>query len=166
MGRPYTRGQYEKLITTIAEHLPDVAIGADVLVGFPGESAKAFKNTVSLINELPLSYLHVFSFSKRPGTRAWELSDSVPPDEKKRRSLICRQIGQNKKRAFASRFRGKSLNCVVLKKVDSATGRHIALSGNYLNILLADTPPPIIGKLVKVKVKSLVSNGGYLLEGE
>jgi len=78
MKRPYGRSFFKELVCNIQETIPDVAIGADILVGFPGETEEAFKNTYNLINELPVAYLHVFPFSSRKGTPANTYSDKIP----------------------------------------------------------------------------------------
>ena len=78
MGRPYSPEFFGELVQKIRAMMPDAAIGADVLVGFPGETEAAFTNTYSLIEGLPVSYLHVFPFSARPGTAAYEFPDPVP----------------------------------------------------------------------------------------
>ena len=79
MGRPYTRKDFYELISSVHSRMPNAAIGVDTLIGFPGESEAAFENTYELIADLPVSYLHVFPFSSRPGTAADKLPDKVAP---------------------------------------------------------------------------------------
>ena len=89
MNRPYTRKFFRELILDINHHLPEASVGVDVLVGFPGESEAAFVNTCALLDELPVTYLHVFPFSRRKGTPADLLPNQVPADVLKAR---CRRI--------------------------------------------------------------------------
>lgn len=94
MGRPYRSAEYARIINTLHERFPDAALGTDVLVGFPGESESAAENTNRLVDSLPLSYLHVFTFSPRPGTPAEKLPGRVPKDIVRRRSAAARSIGK------------------------------------------------------------------------
>ncbi len=140
MRRRYRPRDYVQKIEAIHAAAPEAAIGADVMAGFPGESAAEFEETCSLIEQLPLSYLHVFPFSARPGTEAeaalqtgqWQ---TVPDAEKQERAERLRALGQQKQTAFAARFLGWSLRCITLKS--GASGITQALSGNYLKIEVA-----------------------------
>ena len=100
MKRNYNTETFLMIVTKIREKLPHCGLGTDVIVGFPGETEKHFQNTVQLINSLPFSYLHVFSYSKRPGTKATDFSDHVDPKIIKQRSEILRQIAKKKKIDF------------------------------------------------------------------
>ena len=100
MKRNYNVEFFENVIRKIKDKLPHCGLGTDVIVGFPGETEKNFQNTVQLIKRLPFSYLHVFSYSKRPGTKAAQFADQVDPKIIKERSEILRQIAKQKKRNF------------------------------------------------------------------
>ncbi len=100
MNRPYTREMFHHIVCRIHDRIPDAAIGADVLVGFPGESDAAFDQTVSLIEALPITYLHVFPFSPRKGTPAYSFADQIPHSIVKARCSTLRAIGKAKKNAF------------------------------------------------------------------
>ena len=100
MRRPYTRDFFNQLIRRIHRLLPEAAIGVDVLVGFPGETEKAFQNTIELIDRLPITYLHVFPFSPRKGTPAATLPDQVDAATIKNRSFRLRHLGKQKKENF------------------------------------------------------------------
>ena len=100
MNRPYTREMFHHIVGRIHARIPDAAIGADVLVGFPGESDASFDQTVSLIEALPITYLHVFPFSPRKGTPAYSFADQIPHSIVKARCSTLRAIGKAKKNAF------------------------------------------------------------------
>ncbi|MBN2179286.1 MAG: tRNA (N(6)-L-threonylcarbamoyladenosine(37)-C(2))-methylthiotransferase MtaB, partial [Deltaproteobacteria bacterium] len=85
MNRNYDSRQFEERIETIVQEIPDIGIGIDIIAGFPGESEEKFENTRAFIERLPIQYLHVFPYSKRPGTAAFSLSDHVPENIKKER---------------------------------------------------------------------------------
>ncbi|MDY6837461.1 MAG: tRNA (N(6)-L-threonylcarbamoyladenosine(37)-C(2))-methylthiotransferase MtaB [Thermodesulfobacteriota bacterium] len=134
MRRPYGAKLYRDLILHLAQVLPDVAIGADVLVGFPGETEKAFDNTCRLIEELPLAYLHVFPFSPQVGTRAEGLRDRVSPETIKNRCRQLRDMGQAKRMAFYDRFIGTTQEVLIEAKRDRSTGCLKGFTGNYIPV--------------------------------
>ncbi len=134
MGRRYTRDFYASLVEMIADRVPDCGIGLDVMVGFPGEDERAFRNSYDLIAALPVTYLHCFSFSRRPGTVACDLEPAVAPEEKKERSRVLRDLGKRKNEAFLASLVGRRLEALVLstRKRELPT----ALSGNYVRCLI------------------------------
>ena len=133
MGRNYDAAFFRRLLKTIWEDIPDIAIGTDVMVGFPGEGKDEFGNTVRLIEELPFAYLHVFPYSERPGTRAARLPGRVSQAEKKRRVEILRELGKYKRDAFAKRFKEKKLSVLIETEEDGA-GFMRGFSDNYIEI--------------------------------
>jgi threonylcarbamoyladenosine tRNA methylthiotransferase MtaB len=137
MGRPYSPETFSDRITCIRERLPEAAIGADVLVGFPGETEAAFEATCALAEVLPLTYLHIFPFSARPGTPACGFSDPVPAPRITERCARLRQIGGRKRLAFHRRFIGRSLPVVTESRRDPQTGLLKGVSSNYLPVLFA-----------------------------
>ena len=134
MGRPYRAEQFEALVDHIHRLMPDAAIGADVLVGFPAESQEAFEQTRALIKSLPLSYLHVFPFSARPGTPAAGMPDQIQPEVLKERSRRMRQLGTELRLAFYNRFRNRTLRVLVETSRDSKSGLLKGLTANYLPV--------------------------------
>lgn len=139
MGRPYAAAEYAERVESAAKVLPDAAIGADVLVGFPGEDESAFRNTCDLIESLPVTYLHVFPFSPREGTPAAGFPDSVPSDAIKERCRALRELGAAKRTAFYRRFAGQSVTVLVEERRDRETGNPRGVSGNYLTVLLEES---------------------------
>ena len=136
MHRPYTRGLFRQQVMAIHSRMPQAAVGADVLVGFPGEDDRAFANTARLLEELPLSYLHVFPFSRRPGTPACDYPDQVDTKIIKQRTARIRAIGRKKKQAFMQKAVGQSVNVLVETRRDAATGHLIGLTANYQRVLV------------------------------
>jgi threonylcarbamoyladenosine tRNA methylthiotransferase MtaB len=133
MGRGSTSAGYARVLERLRERSPVAALGADMMVGFPGEQEGDFKRLLDFAARSPLDYLHVFPFSPRPGTRA---ADWVQVDGsvKRRRSALLRAVAEDKRRAFRKRFIGNELRGIIVKK-----GVHDAevLTSNYINVRLA-----------------------------
>ena len=113
MGRPYTSGQYAKILDGLVKADPDLSIGTDILTGFPGETDEDFMRTIDLLRALPLSYVHAFSFSRRPGTPAADMQDPVPARTIRERVNLLREAGEEKRRLYLSRFLGKTVEVVA-----------------------------------------------------
>jgi threonylcarbamoyladenosine tRNA methylthiotransferase MtaB len=135
MNRPYTTGQYLEVLEALARRFPEAALGADLITGFPGETEEEFKDTLSFVEHLPLTYLHVFSYSDRPGTAASALRPKVSPETIHERTMLLRALGERKKAAFRGRLVGTEQRVLVLNS-RAADGRLVGLSGNYVEILL------------------------------
>jgi len=149
MNRNYDRAYFRDLVARIHRQLPDAAIGLDVITGFPGESEAEFANTFALLADLPLTHLHVFPFSRRPGTPAAAMPDQVPAAVSKARAARLRDLGELKHQAFAERFCGRTLELVVEK---GAAGIDLkGMSRNYLDVAF-EGPADFCGKEVKVVV--------------
>jgi threonylcarbamoyladenosine tRNA methylthiotransferase MtaB len=157
MGRPYSRQVFHDLIIKIKHLMPDAAIGADALIGFPGENEAAFENTYNLIKALPVSYLHVFPFSARSGTPAAEYADKIPPDIIKDRCERMRRLGQAKRGRFYRGFVGKTLPVLIETKRDGASGLLKGVSSNYLPVLM-DGEGELKNKIVDVAIEKLEGN--------
>jgi threonylcarbamoyladenosine tRNA methylthiotransferase MtaB len=136
MKRDYTSEQYRELADKIARSIPDVLIGADVIVGFPAESDEQFENTCKLIESFPINYLHVFSYSDRRGTEASSMPGKIDPRVIHKRSEILHDLGKNKWRDFIGRFIGKELSALIENRRDKKTGQLTGLSDNYIRVLL------------------------------
>ena len=138
MRRKYRPWHYREKIEKIRAAMPIAAIGADVMVGFPGESVAEFEETRRLIEELPLTYLHVFTFSARPGTPAAALQNQVPVNIARERNRILRELGAEKKLAFMRSFVGRGMDAITLNVIseDSDGTWTEALTDNYLKMKL------------------------------
>jgi threonylcarbamoyladenosine tRNA methylthiotransferase MtaB len=131
MRRPYHREDFRALVERIVTAMPEAAIGLDVIAGFPGETEGEFENTVQLIGELPVTHLHVFPYSKRPGTMAAAMPGHLPGDVKKARAEQLRRLGAEKLAAFAARFVGRELEVAV--EGGGKSGQLKGLTRNYLD---------------------------------
>jgi threonylcarbamoyladenosine tRNA methylthiotransferase MtaB len=161
MKRDYTTDEYRKLLVKIKSALPEVMIGADVIVGFPGETDKQFENTYQFILSSPLSYLHVFSYSDRKGTYASQLPDKVSPEIIHKRSEILHDLGRKKWENYLEGFIGKKLEVLIEQKRDKTTHRLTGLSDNYIRVLL-DGEDSLKNKIISV---SIIRREGNFLTG-
>jgi threonylcarbamoyladenosine tRNA methylthiotransferase MtaB len=157
MNRRYTTGLYQQLINKIITETPDIAIGTDIITGFPGESDKDFDDTVKFIEQLPLSYIHVFPYSKRPDTKALLLSDFITEKVKKGRGKKLLKISKYKENNYIAMNMGMVLDVIVEKK-NIITGCYSAISDNYLR-LSVKAESLKAGQNLKVRVRSLTDAG-------
>jgi threonylcarbamoyladenosine tRNA methylthiotransferase MtaB len=138
MHRWYRTAHYARRIELIHERLPDAAIGADVIAGFPGETEEDHNATLCLVGRLPFTYLHVFAFSERPGTAAARLKGKVEPAIIKRRSQELRALAAEKTTRFRTTQMGRILRVLTLRRTSDENGHAWteALSDNYLKVRL------------------------------
>ena len=134
MHRKYRPWHYSDRIERIRRAMPDAAIGADVMVGFPGETDADFEQTRTFIEALPFTYLHVFTYSSRPGTPSAEMPDQVPVQIARERNRILRELANEKKRAFLQSFIGREVEAITLTHFDGEYTE--ALTGNYLKLII------------------------------
>ena len=132
MRRPYTAGQYRDLLSDIHSELPDAGLGTDVLVGFPGETEQDFAETCELIENSPLTYLHVFPFSPRERTDAYSMPGRIPSQIVKQRLVRAHEISRAKNLAFRQRFLGKVLPAITLSEEEDL-GSAVVLTSNYIH---------------------------------
>src|SRR6267143_4261849 len=143
MHRWYRAEHYARRAELVREWLPEAAIGADVIAGFPGETEEDHRATLALIGRLPLTYLHVFSYSARPGTPAAKMQDHVAEAVTARRARELRALGEEKKSAFRAAQAGSILRVLTLHRdgEDFAGPWTRALSGNYVDVRVAGRWP-------------------------
>jgi threonylcarbamoyladenosine tRNA methylthiotransferase MtaB len=151
MHRKYRPKHYAGRVLQARQYMPDAAIGADVMVGFPGETEGEFEESRAFIASLPFTYLHVFTYSERPGTPAAERADRVPTPVRKERNRILRELADAKNLAFRQSFVGRRISAVTLHDPFSA------LSSNYLNVTLA--APRESNRIVEIEAGGLTENG-------
>lgn len=132
MKRRYLTGLYSDRITKIREVMPDACVGVDVIVGFPGETEEKFLETYNFLNELPISYLHVFTYSERENTEAADMDGIVPVPERKRRNKMLRILSEKKKMAFYQTQLGKTLP--VLWEHENKNGMMFGFTENYVRV--------------------------------
>jgi threonylcarbamoyladenosine tRNA methylthiotransferase MtaB len=143
MHRWYRAEHYARRAEIARESLPDAAIGADVIAGFPGETEEDHQATLSLIERLPLTYLHVFSFSGRPGTAAAKLGNQIPEQMIARRARELRALGEKKKAAFQSAQMGRSIRVLTLNRrgENASSPWTRTISSNYLDVRVSGVWP-------------------------
>ncbi len=154
MNRTYDSGFYLELARTLCAAVPGLALGTDVIAGFPGETESNFTNTVELIESVPFAYLHVFPYSDRPGTAASAMKGKVPADIVNRRAAVLRETGARKRRAFAESYIGKPLSVLIEGRKDRETGFFKGFSENYIPVLVRDAVPDDANRIVTALAES------------
>jgi threonylcarbamoyladenosine tRNA methylthiotransferase MtaB len=154
MFRKYRTRHYATRVAMARDLMPDAAIGADVLVGFPGETEDDFRQTMEFVAGQPFTYLHVFTYSERPGTAAAGYNGVVSMDVRRERNRMLRELSDQKNLAFRRRMAGKTLPAVTLEQ------RGMALTTNYLKVELAQVREP--NRLIEVEIGRL--SGPHLRE--
>jgi len=157
MHRKYRPWHYREKLEKIRAVMPTAAIGADVMVGFPGESESDFQETRLMIEELPFTYLHVFTYSSRPGTPAAAMRNQIPVQVARERNRILRDLAAEKKLAFMRTFAGKTVEAITLNVSDGKSTE--ALTDNYLKLRLAGHHEP--NRWLKAQVDQV--EGGALM---
>ncbi|MCU0224070.1 MAG: MiaB/RimO family radical SAM methylthiotransferase [Acidobacteria bacterium] len=152
MARNYRTADYRRVIETLVARVPDICVGADLIAGFPGESEAEHRETLAFVESLPLAYLHVFSFSARPGTRAAALPDRLPPDAVRDRTAALRALGAAKRRAYRERLIGRTLPALALAGL-APDGWRRTLTTHYIEVLVPAAPPgaPLAVRLTGVE---------------
>ena len=154
MRRPYRVADYARVVEALRLRVPDMAIGADVIVGFPGETGEEFESTCRFIESSPLNYLHVFSYSARPGTPAAALTAPVPPDTIRERSARLRRLAADLSLRFRRSFLGRTRPALTLNEV-RPDGRLRALTDNFIDLgcdLEGRDPATWMNRLVRVRI--------------
>ncbi len=159
MHRKYRPWHYREKIVKIRAAMPTAAIGADVMVGFPGESDADFELTRRMVEELPFTYLHVFTYSSRPGTPAAAMPNQVPVQIARQRNRILRELASAQKLAFMRSFIGETIAALTLNVFDGQYTE--ALTDNYLKVRIAG--PLEANQRINIRVQSVVD---YHLLGE
>jgi threonylcarbamoyladenosine tRNA methylthiotransferase MtaB len=150
MNRNYTTDRFRERIETIMDAIPEMAIGVDVMVGFPGEGEEEFNNTRTFIERLPVAYLHVFPYSERPGTAALTLPGQVQESQKKDRGKLLRDIGKKKRIDYNTKFIGKELSVLVEDTADRETGLMKGFSDNYIPVLISNGNGSLANHIVTI----------------
>jgi threonylcarbamoyladenosine tRNA methylthiotransferase MtaB len=137
MHRRHTVNRYGKLIETALTKIPDLGLGTDLMVGFPGETETAFRNTLAVATDLPFSYLHVFPYSPRPGTAAMRLNQRVPSAPVKERSDLLLDLDRAKRLAFHNKQIGKTVS--VLFESAAQDSHRIGTTPNFTRVAITDS---------------------------
>jgi len=173
MGRGYTRGEYEEVARSLKHSIPNLAITTDLMVGFPGEREEDFKDTCSLIKEIGFARIHVFKYSRRPGTKAANFADEVKFEVLKRRSEKLIRLAEEEALLFKQKYIGQTLE-VLIEGRDKKSGYLEGLSDNYIRVLIespdylsasqrrqADAEIGWLGRIVPVQIFKADSNFAY-----
>ena len=156
MNRRYPAATFAKVVEDSVARLPDVAIGVDVLVGFPGEDEGAFRNTYNLIESLPVSYLHVFPYSRRPGTPAADMADQVAKADKEERVALLQDLHHKKRTAFYQSHLGSTRRILVEKRKQGRLQR--GYTENYIPVSF-EGDNTLVNQLVTVRLEELTADG-------
>lgn len=150
MYRPYSAEYYAGLVSRVREQIPDAGIGADVMVGFPGETDDDFMATYELIENSPLTYLHVFPYSSRPGTVSASLPNPIPEHVSKFRAKMLRDLIARKNESFRRQMIGREIEVLTLEAGS-------AISSNFVRVTVASQAP--LNRWIRVKVQNLSADG-------
>lgn len=142
------------MISLLKRSIPDLTIGADVIVGFLGESEENFQRTCDFIRQVLLSYLHVFRYSARPRTEATTFRPNISEEVKKIRSGKLREIGKNKWREYRTRFLGRTLQCLVENKRDRESQKLVGISDNYIKVLFEGSDS-LMEEFVPIQIENI-----------
>ena len=156
MRRKYDTTLYKSRINKILQIMPDACIGADVIVGFPGETEAEFKKTMNFLIDLPIAYLHVFTYSERANTIALKMDNSVPVHIRRERNKQLRNLSEKKKRAFYQSQIGKTEKVVFEKEPHS--GLMYGFTSNYIKVKTGYNPY-MINETGSIKMMELGSDG-------
>ena len=151
MRRPYTVATYRRVIERLATALPRLGLGADVIVGFPGETAADFAATRALVEALPFSYLHVFPYSERRGTEAARLPGRVDASTIAGRARALREVAAAHGRRFGAALVGRTEDALVLETRERASGNLVGLTGNFVEVTFAG-PDHLRRRFARVRV--------------
>ncbi len=156
MKRRYRRELYAERVTKIKELMPQACIGVDVIVGHPGETQDLFLETYQFLQELPISYLHVFTYSERPNTSALEIKPSVPGSQRAERSKMLHILSDKKRRAFYETQLGNTLQVLFEEEIEN--GQMQGWTENYVRIT-AQYDPLLINEIKTVQLTTIAENG-------
>jgi threonylcarbamoyladenosine tRNA methylthiotransferase MtaB len=156
MKRRYMRKVYDERVAKIKQVMPNACIGVDVIVGFPGETDELFLETYNYLNELDISYLHVFSYSERPNTEAYDMEDVIPKKVRAKRSKMLRGLSVKKRRAFYEGQLGNKL--IVLFESENKEGYIHGFTENYVKV---KTPwnPELVNTLNNITLTEIDEDG-------
>ena len=156
MKRRYLKEVYVDRVAQIKKRMPNACIGVDVIVGFPGETDEIFLETYNFLNELDISYLHVFTYSERPNTEAFSMTEVVPKNVRTKRSKMLRGLSVKKRRAFYESQLGRNLS--VLFESKNKEGYIQGFTENYVKVK-APWDPSLINTIHPIKLTKIDDDG-------
>ena len=155
MHRPYTTKNFAELTAQLVDEIPEISIGTDLIVGFPGETEKNFAETLEFIQSQPFAKIHVFPYSARAGTVAATLPNQIPSSTKKIRTNSALEISRDKSKIFAEKLIGRTVEIIAETSTDGLVD---GLTKNYVRVYLPDENIPL-GEVVKVRVEKIFRDG-------
>jgi threonylcarbamoyladenosine tRNA methylthiotransferase MtaB len=156
MRRRYRRELYVERVVKIKQLMPECCIGVDVIVGFPGETREDFLETYNFLNQLDISYLHVFTYSERENTIAAQMEGAVPGSHRSDRSKMLHILSEKKRRSFYEAHVGKDFE--VLFEGDNKDGFMHGFTSNYIKVR-AKYDPVLVNEMKRVTITSICSEG-------
>jgi threonylcarbamoyladenosine tRNA methylthiotransferase MtaB len=157
MGRGYTADEFATLVNRVVRHIPDCGIGTDVICGFPGESEADFRQTFERLSALPITYIHPFPYSLRPGSEAEPYGDDIAPGEKKRRTRALKRLSRSKNQTFRETQLGKVVGVLFESRKGKANGNPTGWSDNYLRVRLCGES--VSAGIRQVQIQDLTEDG-------
>ena len=154
MNRHYTKEEFKKLAYKIIDKLPTASISTDIIVGFPNETAELFNETLDFVKSVPFSRIHIFPYSKRPGTVAANMENCVSETEKKQRVKILTELANKKTREFIGKFIGKELSVLFETETDGVSN---GLTDNYIRVYTKDKAQ--LNKISRVALEDFYNDG-------
>jgi threonylcarbamoyladenosine tRNA methylthiotransferase MtaB len=161
MRRRYLSRRYEELVRSIKTAMPDCCIGVDVIVGFPGENEREFLHTYEFLNQLDVSYLHVFPYSERPNTGAITLENKVPLEQIRTRANMLRSLSVKKRRFFYDQFTGHTREVLFENDIDN--GQLYGFTDNYIRVAVAQEGS-LVNEVRKVQMNGVDADG--IMQGQ
>jgi threonylcarbamoyladenosine tRNA methylthiotransferase MtaB len=161
MRRRYLSRRYEELVRSIKTAMPDCCIGVDVIVGFPGENEREFLHTYEFLNQLDVSYLHVFPYSERPNTGAITLENKVPLEQIRTRANMLRSLSVKKRRFFYDQFTGHTREVLFENDIDN--GQLYGFTDNYIRVAVAQEGS-LVNEVRKVQMNGVGADG--IMQGQ
>ena len=155
MHRPYTTKNFAELTARLVDEIPEISIGTDLIVGFPGETDENFAETLEFIQSQPFAKIHVFPYSARAGTVAATLPNQIPSSTKKIRTNSALEISRDKSKIFVERLIGRTVEIIAETSTDGLVD---GLTKNYVRVYLPDENIPL-GEVVKVRVEKIFHDG-------
>ncbi len=160
MKRRYTVENYTQLINTLVEKIPFINIGSDIITGFPAETDSQFENTYQNLKNLPIGYIHAFTYSKRKGTYAASMRDQVDEKIKKQRTAVLNELAKQKMIEFRKKMLGNVFEIIVETSRDKSNGLLKGMTDNFVSVLF-EGDDELKNQLVKVKITSINGKNTY-----
>ena len=152
MNRRYTAEEYERIVNILRENIPDVSITTDVIVGFPGETEEEFNTTYEFLERIKLTKTHVFKYSGRKGTKAYDMPNQINGNIKDERSKKLIVLNNKNEREFIAKYINKELTVLIEQEVKDNEGCYEGYTRNYIKAIVKNCPNTVKGDIIKCKL--------------